>query len=115
MPFEEGREKTGGRVVGTPNKFKLLTVREACEKYELDPICEIIKILQDKKPPHLQKHQCLSAYQSIVAYLTPRPKTDEGKGKEPFSTPLSEEKTEKLVNEIENANNSGQKTEGHQG
>lgn len=48
MPFEPGREKTGGRQKGTPNKKTLLRASAVLAEKGLSPTEELVKIAQDE-------------------------------------------------------------------
>jgi hypothetical protein len=46
MPFQKGREKTGGRTPGTPNKISR-TVRERLEQSGVDPVSRLLSIAEN--------------------------------------------------------------------
>lgn len=51
MSFEPGREKTGGRQPGTPNKKTLLRAAAVLADKGLSPTEELVKIAQDEGTP----------------------------------------------------------------
>lgn len=68
MPFEKGKKKTGGRKLGTRNKFNS-DLHALCEKEDLNPFEALLKMAKDPKTKGGIK---LGALSELCEYLFPK-------------------------------------------
>ena len=77
MPFEKGREKTGGREKGTPNRERELIRNLITERYpDYHPVIAMTEIALDENNPVELR---LSAHKEVAKYIEPQLKSTEVK------------------------------------
>lgn len=64
MPFEKGRQKTGGRKKGVKNKITRLKVKSYLETAGVSPVGEIIKLI-----PNLPPREQIAAWWDIMRFV----------------------------------------------
>ena len=60
MPFEKGRQKTGGRKKGVKNKITRLKVKSYLETAGVSPVGEIIKLIPIYRRVNRSQHGGIS-------------------------------------------------------
>jgi hypothetical protein len=73
MPFQKGREKTGGRTRGVPNKLSA-TIRERLGQQGVDPVSGLLSIAEHRECSLELKAKALS---DLISYCYPKLKNVE--------------------------------------
>lgn len=71
MSFKVGRQKTGGRQIGTPNKRTSHLV-DVLNEMDVDPVRAIMELL-----PALEPKEQVDVYRDLMTYLYPKRKAIE--------------------------------------
>ena len=74
MAFEQGHEKTGGRMKGTPNKKTLVKANDLLVELNINPIQRLVEIAESAEATTEQKINC---YKEIAKYSYSKPKAEE--------------------------------------
>ena len=74
MAFENGHEKLGGRLKGTPNKKTLIKADDLLLELDVNPIQRLIEIAESAESTIDQKINC---YKEIAKYTYPKHKSQD--------------------------------------
>lgn len=97
MRFEKGRQKTGGRQKGTPNKI-VLDFQKRLDRHGIDPIERLAKIL-----PELSPEQQANIFLRMLPYLYPTRKAVEINDDPKDPSNALTEQTSQILSVIESA------------